>query len=426
VIQFAVGGIVALVALSIGAVLVLRGFGHDESVRDARSTTQLVATSIVAPAIQDGLTSMDPAAIVALDRAVAAFRPHTDMVRVKLWRADGTIVYSDEHRLIGERFELDDVDAAVLRQGGTHAGSTDLSAPENTMEPRGRALLSVYARVRTPQGRPLLFEAYFPDHSVVQGGRVISGKLLPLALGAIVLLALIQVPLAWAMARRIKAAHAERERLLRQAIHAEQAERRRIAADLHDGVVQDLAGMQFVLSAAAARLGPDAAAVRVDLEQAAAVTRRGIKQLRTLLVSIYPANLREAGLPRALEDLLAPVAGAGIATSFECPDDLVDLDADTEGLVYRTAQEALRNVVRHSGASHVTVAVRDHGRSLVIHDDGHGFDPDQVRGHDDGHFGLCSLRDLAEATGARFTIDSQAGHGTTVSLDLEPEGALTR
>ena len=98
---------------------------------------------------------------------------------------------------------------------------------------------------------------------------------------------------------------------------------------------------KITLAAAAARLEPEQETLRCDLERSAAVTRRGIKQLRTLLVSIYPPNLHDEGLSRALEDLLAPVAGAGITTSLDCPP-VVDLDADSEGLVYRTAQEALQ------------------------------------------------------------------------------------
>lgn len=415
--QFALGGLLALVVLGLGALFALRSFGRTEAVRDAVRTTRFVGRTIVAPALPASVEQMDPTELAALQAAVGDRLAPAGIVRAKLWTTDGTIVYSDEPRLIGKRFALGEDDLAVIRTGRPDAGPTDLRAPENRYEPKGRETLQVYSRIRATGGEPLLFEAYFADRSVTRSGRVVSGRLLPVALGALAVLALVQVPLAWALARRVRAGQAERERLLHQAIHAEHAERRRIAADLHDGIVQDLAGVSFLLAAAADDTGPDQAALRAELDGAATATRRGIQQLRTLLVDIYPPNLQKAGLPRALQDLLAPVASAGIATSFDCPPSL-DLDPDHEGLVYRTAQEALRNVVRHSNAKHVGITVRDGGSTLVIHDDGHGFDPDAVDGVEDGHFGLGSLADLASAAGATFDVESRAGAGTTVVLAL--------
>ena len=415
--QFALGGLLALLILGLGALFALRSFGRDEAVNDAVRTTKFVGRSIVQPALPASIEQLGPTELAALQAAVDSRLKPAEVVRAKLWKPDGTIVYSDEPRLIGKRFELDTEDLAVIRTGRTSAGSTDLSAPENRFEPKHRETLQVYTRIRTASGEPLMFEAYFADRSVTRSGHVISGRLLPVALGALLVLALIQVPLAWALARRMRAGQAERERLLRQAIHSEHAERRRIAADLHDGIVQDLAGVSFLLAAAADDAGPDQTALRAELDGAAAATRRGIQQLRTLLVDIYPPNLQKAGLPRALQDLLAPVASAGIETSFDCPATL-DLGPDDEGLVYRTAQEALRNVVRHSNARTVGLTVRDGGSTLVIRDDGRGFDPDAIRGVEDGHFGLGSLADLAAAAGATFDVESRAGEGTTVVLAL--------
>ena len=201
-------------------------------------------------------------------------------------------------------------------------------------------------------------------------------------------------------------------------IARKEIERRRIAGDLHDGVVQDLAAVGFMLSAAADTVGADQEPLHSELVGAASATRRGIQQLRTLLVDIYPPNLQKAGLARALADLLAPVARNGIATELDCPVEL-RLDPDSEGLVYRTAQEALRNVVKHSRASHVELALRGDGPTLIVRDDGAGFDPLRIDGVEDGHFGLHSLADLARSAGADLDIVSHPGHGTTVTLALK-------
>ena len=129
-------------------------------------------------------------------------------------------------------------------------------------------------------------------------------------------------------------------------------ERRRIASDLHDGVVQDLAGISYALSAAAGRASADSAGT---LEDAARGTRETMRRLRSVIVDIHPPNLRTAGLEAALRDLLAPLAAEGIDTVLEVAD--VILREDVELLLYRAAGEALRNIRRHAAASRVVVRV---------------------------------------------------------------------
>ncbi len=155
------------------------------------------------------------------------------------------------------------------------------------------------------------------------------------------------------MAKRLRRGYREREALLRRAVESSELERRRIASDLHDGVVQQLAGTSFSLEAAAERQGkngdggePPAEALR----RGAAQTRQSVRELRSLLVEIYPASLRDAGLEQALSDLLAPAGGRGIETSLEI-DEGLELSSETEALLYRVAQEAVRNAVRHATPS---------------------------------------------------------------------------
>ena len=79
---------------------------------------------------------------------------------MKLWREDGTIVYSDEPRLVGRRFDLGDDERAVLEHGGAEAEVSDLDEPENEYERGFGKTVEVYSRVRSPEGEPLLFESY--------------------------------------------------------------------------------------------------------------------------------------------------------------------------------------------------------------------------------------------------------------------------
>src|SRR5205814_387613 len=115
-------------------------------------------------------------------------------------------------------------------------------------------LLEVYVPVRATDGRPLLFEAYLRSSAVSASGRRLWLAFAPALLGGLLLLQLVNLPLARSLAGRLRRAQGERETLLHEALEASQNERRRIAADLHDGVVQDLVGTSYALSAHAARL----------------------------------------------------------------------------------------------------------------------------------------------------------------------------
>src|SRR5207248_1277076 len=103
----------------------------------------------------------------------------------------------------------------------------------------------------------LLFEAYFRYDAVTAGGRRSWNDFAPIMLVALIGLEALQIPLAWSMARRVRAGQQRQEVLLRRAIHASDAERRRIASDLHDGVVQDLASVSYSLASIDGKVDDD-------------------------------------------------------------------------------------------------------------------------------------------------------------------------
>jgi signal transduction histidine kinase len=221
------------------------------------------------------------------------------------------------------------------------------------------------------------------------------------------------------MARRMRNAQRDRELLLRRAIDASDHERRAIASGLHDGVVQELAGHSFQMAAAIERHADEAELRRV-LTGGAAGTRNAIRQLRSLLLEIYPPALREQGLSAALPDLVAPLTARGVEVAVEVQPDL-DVSTEIEQLVFRTAQEAIRNVAAHAAATHVTIDVggEDGGVKLRVVDDGRGFDADEPPGRpEQGHFGLLMLGDLARSAGGDLRVTSRRGAGTTVELEV--------
>jgi signal transduction histidine kinase len=242
-------------------------------------------------------------------------------------------------------------------------------------------------------------------------------------LGALLVLYLVQVPLAYSLARRLRARQLEREELLRRAIDASDLERRRVAADLHDGAVQRLAGISLSLAASARRRrehdsGTDTTSD--EFARAAAETRETIRELRTLLVDIYPPTLKRSGLLAALDDLVAPLTAAGISVSLRVPESLVVPD-DVEALLYRVAQEALRNARAHGEATTVDICIEQlPGTALLsISDNGRGFNRKTADEREQvGHFGLRLMRDLTDHAGGHLELHSSPERGTVVRVTV--------
>ncbi len=406
--RFMLGSVAAIAVVVIGGFFALRTITINEARRDTRERVEAEGHLVEAAALRDGVLRGDPRALARLDDVVLGQVLAGSIVRVKVWSQNGTILYSDEPSLIGRRFTLGAEERQLLRTGGSEAELSDLSRPENRLERSAGKLLEAYTPIRTPNGTPVLFEIYQRFGSVnASGARLLRALAPPLLAGLLVLL-LFQVPLAWSMARRLQRGYREREDLLEDAVEASTQERQRIASDLHDGIVQDLAGVAFGLAplAEAADRRDDAEEAGV-LRAAIARLRQGVRDLRTLLVEIHPPNLASTGLEAALSDLLSPLEAAGIVT---------ELQVDTAGtgasdaLVYRVAREALRNVQAHAGAQrvHVELARAQPGVTrLVVSDDGGGFAAaERERRESEGHVGLSLLSGLVERAGGRWPFHS--------------------
>ena len=390
---------------------------RSEAVADARITTDVLARSVAEPAMPRGLVDGDAGAIDRFDREVLDRLIVGDVQRIKIWRSDGTIAYSDETQLIGKTFKLDDEQRKVLDTGDTEGGLSDLRRRENEFEDEEGGLLEVYTRIESPEGQPLLFEAYYSVQTVKERSAEVLTPFRRITALALLALLLLGVPLLGVLTLRLTRASRARERLMQRAVESSEAERRRIARDLHDGVVQELAGTAFALSGTAREASvPDG--LREELRGSSESLRRSLRQLRSLLVEIHPPGLSAAGLGAALEDLTSSAASAGIATSVSvtgvegAPDHVVTL-------VWRVAQEAIRNAVRHAHAAELSVEVRGDERQvrLTVRDDGVGFDPNgAVPGRS---YGLRGLQSLVEDGGGRVQVESSPGAGTTVRMAVE-------
>jgi signal transduction histidine kinase len=415
--RFAAAGTLALVLLGAGAAVVLQHVTRDDAVDDARRLSVVASRSVTAD-VTDALLAGDPAARARLDASVHRQVLLSPVVRVKIWDGSGRIAYSDDPRLEGQSYALEGEERDVLARGGSDAEVSDLGKPENRFERPFGSLLEVYQQARTPTGVPLLFETYVEYRSIAARSQHVLRVLLPALIGALVLLQALQLPLAWRLLGRVRAGQRERELLLRRSLEASETERARIAGDLHDGVIQTLASANYQLASLSGSLGALEMPQERRLSDTAADTvRQSIRQLRSLVVDIYPPSLAEEGLGAALADLLAPLEQRAISTDLDLPE-RVDLPPPVEALLYRAAQEAVRNVLAHSGARRVEVAVSVARRSatLVVTDDGRGFPPGPPPG---GHVGLRLLADYAAAAAATVSCGNRTdGPGAVVRVDV--------
>lgn len=394
-----------------------------EAQRSAEEIARVQGLGVVQPVLTDKLLQGESASLAEMDRVVRSSVLDARTVRVKIWDASGRIVYSDESRLIGQTFPLGLDEQDALRSNLVDSGVSDLSRPENRFERPFGHLLEVYLPLKTPTGNKVLFETYQEFASVqAQQNRMMLEFGPVLAVGLLLLL-MLEVPLAWSMARRLEAAGVEREALLTRAVEASETERRKIASDLHDGVVQRLVGTGMSLGAASRKVDHEAnetdPQIAKALRQGAGELREAVRELRTLIVKIAPSGLSGETLADALNDLVEPLRANGIEAEVRFAD--CRLDAAEAKLVFRVAQEALRNVARHSGATHVSVEVATlaSGRTLTVSDDGRGFEPGALAdSRRAGHMGVTLLKSLAEDSGAQLRVVTSPGHGTRIEMRL--------
>ena len=418
--RYALGTAVATVVIVAGGYLVLRSVAIDEAKRDTR-TKVIEAGQLVESALAEGLLTGEPGSLRAIDDVVVGRVLSGSVVRVKIWSQEGRVIYSDDPEQVGGRFALSDDQRRLLREGGAAVEVSGLDRPENARDRGQGELIEAYTPIRTPSGTPVLFEIYERFDSVTASARRLLAELAPPILGAIALLVLVQVPLVWSLIRGLQRGHEQREALLANAIAASNRERRRLAAHLHDGPVQDIAGVAFSLAPLA-----DHAVARGATEEATALStgiehlRHSVRDLRALLVDLHPPHLSTAGLEAAIRDLASPLEARGISVESSVGG-MEYVDQIQEALVYRVAQEALRNVVEHAQATrvHIEVTGSPGAARLVVTDDGCGFTPEQRdRRVAEGHLGLSLLEELARQSGAEIDVRSSPEEGTTIELEV--------
>ncbi len=208
-------------------------------------------------------------------------------------------------------------------------------------------------------------------------------------------------------------------------VEAQEAERMRLAREIHDGPAQALSNAIFQVEIVERQLGRDPVLAAAELRLLRDVLRRELGDVRAFISELRPPILADRGLAGAIRDTAEQVGGIlGVPITVTVDPEIDGLSDAIETVVLRIIQEALQNVRRHAQATRVSIqAARDGGDWAVeIRDDGRGFDVGASATRGGRSFGLQFMRERAELIGSRFEVRSRPDGGTVVRIVI-PGGA---
>ena len=219
---------------------------------------------------------------------------------------------------------------------------------------------------------------------------------------------------------QVRAGRERAQNLSQQLLEAQEAERRRLARELHDEIGQALTAVKLNLQGVQRAADP---AIAGRLDESVAIVDRALQQVRNLSLDLRPSMLDDLGLVSALRWYLDKQAQrAGFVGEFVAGPMAIRAPANLETACFRVAQEALTNIVRHAKAKHVRMELREAGGelSLFIRDDGVGFDVAAARQRavGGGSLGLLGMQERVVLSRGRIDIQSAAGRGTEIHVRL--------
>lgn len=300
-----------------------------------------------------------------------------------------------------------------LRVTGVCDDEIGAAIPAGRIIPRSQSLASVSILLRSPQD---VLVVSGPPWWTWRRAAVMAGTLL-----ATLALALLWV---YALRRRLERQHAAQLEFSRQVLQRLEDERRRIAVNLHDSLGQTL--MVIKNHAMLAIQGPAApSALENRLTEISGATSQAIEEVRQITHGLRPYQLDRLGLTQAIRASVdrASEASEGRSILFAIRVEDIDslFDKDSEIHIYRIVQEAVTNVVKHSGATEAAVVIKKRAEvvSLSIRDNGRGFDAAKNSAQSNSlGYGLSGIAERARILGATLTIDSRPDNGTTLTVEI--------
>ncbi len=407
---------VVLVAVSTATIVLSSRIASQTALSEAERATSRLARFVVAPLLTDARAGV-PGAAAELQDMIENRMTDGSLTEIDIWAADGLIVYSSNPGVGGTRHTPPEEVRAAIEDGVTSSGLEET----READPQGSSdvELELYVPLQI-DGERYAFEAYYDSGAVARQSALLRWQIIPVAVGALLLLQLVQIPIARRLAFRVAQHEAARSRLLARTMDASERERRTIAGDVHDGPVQELAGVAYALSAVQLTATPDQQRVLARLQES---VRSAVGQLRRLMVDIYPPDLSGPGLAVAIADLADGLRSRGVQVDVRARPPQ-QLRPDVAATLYRVVREALSNVEQHAAAGRVLVElgeVPQRGRPAVhlsVTDDGVGLPPHGIERRSEGHLGLRLLVDRVEDLGGAMTFEVPPGGGTSIVVTL--------
>ena len=429
--QHAAISLVALLAVGALAAIICIQVVQDQALHRAEDNGEHIANEVVAPMVTPGVEQGDIPSMSKLNEQVKSRMAGDTIQRIKVWNAAGRILYSDDAEQIGLHFPLDKDDLNALRTGSVDSDISNLDKSENVYDRGFGESLEVYAGARDTSGKPILVETYFKADRLHADETSLIRRIVPVVLVAVLVLGLLLVPLAFTLARRVSRYERERQGMIRLAVEASSAERRRVAGELHDGVIQDLAGVGYALSSLDTQIvtlgksngdpapAPPVEGLLTTLHTAQRLVHDDLLALRELTGLQYAADSPAVDVEAALRVVADHVKSEGTPVEVAVGP-LPELPPAHRAALIRIGREAMRNAAKHASGSDVLVTLEASGGNLVLSviDDGPGFDPHTAVGPVEGHIGLALLADAAEGVGGRLDVRSRPGRGTIVKATI--------
>jgi len=236
-----------------------------------------------------------------------------------------------------------------------------------------------------------------------------------------------QAAQAIANAQLLKAANEQHEQLRAlstKLVEVQETERQALTTELHDRVGQNLTGLSINLQNMKALLSDEMAkTLAAKFDDAQVLVEDTTRQIRDIMAELHPPELEDYGLAVALETYAEQAASRG---NLELIPDLPDLappplPSDISIALFRAAQEAISNVLKHANATQIEVSLegRDGYVRLRVEDDGQGFEPDAASQKEAQTWGLKIMRERIESIGGKVQIESEPGVGTRVRFEIE-------
>jgi PAS domain S-box-containing protein len=216
--------------------------------------------------------------------------------------------------------------------------------------------------------------------------------------------------------------HTQLRELTHQLLRAQEEERKKISRQLHDEIAQILAGISVELATLKETAATDPRGLRQRIGKTRRLVEESIRIVHDFARDLRPAMLDDLGLVPTLRAYIKELATRnGLRVTFSAYAGVESLGSAKHTVLYRVAQEALTNVVRHSNSKTASVRILQAGDAvrLEVHDDGTAFAPERVlAAQQGGRLGLVGMRERIEMVGGRFAIASAPGQGTTVTADI--------